>query len=219
MRTTLAFVLAAFALTACGSDNKHAKSAADQPINDPSSAKEDMPAAPAEHKDAADAPAAETPKETQSLAIKIAPMKLTPAKKGKTFEVKADGTITADGKKVAKIAGDQIDATDGSGTIVTVSMDGSLVGQAVKPGLKLDGDDLVSDKGAKLSVGDDGAITATKDGKSETLGKVEGAGASQAKRTAALVAGVLMAPASVTSTPAAAGPAPKASKDTAKTAK
>jgi len=60
MRTTLAFVLAAFALTACAADNKHARSANEPIAEGASSAKEDMPAAPAEHKDAADAPAAET---------------------------------------------------------------------------------------------------------------------------------------------------------------
>ena len=192
-------------LTACAADRKHARSS-EGPIAAESSDKSDMPAAPAEKGAPAESTAATaTPTKTESLAIKIAPMKLTPTKKGKTVEVKKDGTITADGKPVAKIAGDQIDALDGSGTLVTVSMDGSLVGQAIKPGFKLEGDKLVTDKGVEITVGDDGTVTSTKDGKSETLAKVEGG--ADAKRTAVLVATVLVAkPADA---PAPAAPAKK----------
>src|SRR5687768_10765791 len=103
-------------LTACAADRKHGRGS-EAPIANESSDKSDMPAAPAEKSTAAETPAAAqaAPAKTESLAIKIAPMKVTPAKKGKTVEVKKDGTITADGKPVAKIAGDQIDALDGSG--------------------------------------------------------------------------------------------------------
>jgi hypothetical protein len=204
MRTATLFAVASLVvLSACAADRKHARSS-EGPIAAESSDKSDMPAAPTEKGAPAETTAAAeaAPTKTESLAIKIAPMKLTPAKKGKTVEVKKDGTITADGKPVAKIAGDQIDALDGSGTLVTVSMDGSLVGQAIKPGFKLDGDKLVTDKGVEVTVGDDGNVTSTKDGKTETLAKVEGA--ADAKRTAVLVTAVLVAKPSDAPAPAAA---------------
>jgi hypothetical protein len=204
MRTAKLFAVAALvALSACAADRKHARSS-EAPIVAESSKGEDMPAAPAEKTAApSETPAEATPTKSESLAIKIAPMKLTPSKKGKTFEVKKDGTITADGKAVAKISGDQIDALDGSGTLVTVSMDGTLVGQAVRPGLKLEGDKLVSDKGLEVSVGDDGNVTSTSGGKSETLAKVDGG--ADARRTAVLVTTVLVAkPAEAPAAPAAA---------------
>jgi hypothetical protein len=192
MRNAKLFAVAALVvLSACAADRKHARST-ETPIVAEASPASDMPPAPAEKAAPADAPTEEAaPAKTESLAIKIAPMKLVPAKKGKTFEVKKDGTIVADGKAIARISGDQIDSLEGAGTLVTVSMDGSLVGQAVKPGLKLEGDALVSDKGAKVSVADDGNITSTKDGKSETLAKLEGG--ADAKRTAILVTTVLVA--------------------------
>lgn len=202
MRTAkLLAACALFALSACAAERKHARSS-ETPIVAETSPASDMPPAPAEKAAPAEDAAATTTKTSESLAIKISPMKLVPAKKGKTVEVKKDGTITADGKPVAKISGDQIDALDGSGTLVTVSMDGSLIGQAVRPGLKLEGDDLVSDKGAKISVGDDGTVSSTKDGKSETLAKVEGG--ADAKRTAVLVTSVLVAKSADAPTAAAA---------------
>lgn len=214
MRTVkLLAVASLLVLSACAADRKHGRSS-ETPIAEGASDKSDMPAAPAEKTaPTTDAPAdtAAAPAKTETLAIKIAPMKLTPAKKGKTVEVKKDGTITADGKAVAKISGDQIDALDGSGTLVTVSMDGTLVGQGVKPGFKLDGDKLVSDKGAEVTVGDDGNVTSTKDGKSETLAKVEGA--ADAKRTAVLVTTVLVAkPSDAATATAAPAKAPAAKK-------
>ena len=209
MRTAKLLAVASLVvLAACAADRKHGRGT-EAPIANESSEKSDMPAAPTE-KSTGETPAATAeaaPTKTETLAIKIAPMKVTPAKKGKTVEVKKDGTITADGKPVAKIAGDQIDALDGSGTLVTVSMDGTLVGQALKPGFKLDGDKLVTDKGVEVSLGDDGNVTSSKDGKSETLAKVEGG--SDAKRTAVLVTTVLVAKPSDAPAPAAAPAAGK----------
>ena len=140
---------------------------------------------------------------TQSGVIQIAAMKLVPAKKAKDdkpVELKADGTIVVDGKPFAKVAGDQVDALDGGGTLVTVGVDGSLVGQAVKPGFKFDGDDLVTDTGAKLSIGDDGTITMAKDDKAETLGRLEGG--EKAKRAALIVIVLTMKPTATASPPA-----------------
>lgn len=203
MRTVkLVAVASLLVLSACAADRKHGRSS-ETPVAAESSEKSDMPATPAEKGASPETAAADAkPAKTESLAIKIAPMKLTPAKKGKTVEVKKDGTITADGKAVAKISGDQIDALDGSGTLVTVSMDGTLVGQAIKPGFKLDGDKLVSDKGVEVTVGDDGNVTSTKDGKSETLAKLEGG--ADARRTAVLITTILVAKPSEAPAPAAA---------------
>jgi hypothetical protein len=192
-------------LSACAADRKQGRSS-ETPIAAESSDKSDMPEGAAEKAAATPNEASAGATKTESLAIKNAPMKLTPAKKGKTVEVKMDGTITADGKPVAKIAGDQIDALDGSGTLVTVSMDGTLVGQAVSPGLKLDGDKLVSDKGIEVTLGDDGNVTSTAGGKSETIAKVEGG--AEARRTAVLVTAVRVArPTEPAAAPAAAKPA------------
>jgi hypothetical protein len=192
MRTlkALSAVAVLAVLQACGGEPKPAHSP--EPTLTSDSSQADMPAAPA---DKASEPATEDKPgaDAQSGIIKVAAMKLVPAKKGKddkAVELKADGTITVDGKPFAKVAGDQVDALDGGGTLVTVGIDGSLVGQAVKPGFKFDGDDLVTDTGAKLSIGDDGTLTSTKDDKAETLGKLEGG--EQAKRAALIVAVLTM---------------------------
>ena len=50
---------------------------------------------------------------------------------------------------------------------------------------------LVSDKGAEVTLGDDGNVVSTKDGKTETLAKVEGG--ADARRTAVLVTTILVA--------------------------
>lgn len=210
MRTAplLSIAAAVVLLSACGGERKHAKSA-EAPVVVGDSSQADMPPPPEKTSEtaSADGKNATAPAETPSLAIKIAPMKITPAQKGKALEVKADGTITSGGKTVAKIAGDQVDAVDDSGTLVTVSMDGSLVGQAVKPGLKLEGNDLVGDDGTKLSMSDDGSISSERNGKSAVVAKVEGG--ADAKRTAVLVTALLM---SAQALPAPAAPSAKKAK-------
>lgn len=206
------------AAVACGNDPPAKSPDSTTAITETSSTKEDMPAPPAKDVEAAaaPAPAADTSAAAAPTAggvIKLANLKITPAKKGgkdKPIELKDDGTVNVDGKPAAKIKGDEVNSTHGT-SMLTVGVDGSLVGNGVKPGFKFEGDDLVTEGGAKLSVGDDGAITATKDGKTETLAKAEN-GAS-AKR-AALVATVLWltVPATYTAAPkaAAAGAAPGA---------
>lgn len=192
-------------LAACGGEKKPAQ--APEPVVGANSGQADMPPSPSEK--SGEAAPGEQPKtnaaETQSLAIKVAPMKLVPAKPGKNdkpVEVKADGSINVGGKTVAKISGDQVDATDGSGTLVTVGMDGSLVGQGIKPGFKFVGDELQGENGTKLSIGDDGTINATnKDGKSEVMGKLEGG--EKAKRAGVLVALLMVMAKPVETTPPA----------------
>lgn len=186
---TLSTVSLFVVLSACGGEPKPAKSADNAGITE-TSAKEDMPP-PAPTEVAAGAP---TPGEASAGAaggvIKLAAMKVTPAKKGSSVELKDDGSVIVDGKPAAKIKGDQVDSTGGT-SMLTVGVDGSLVGNGVKPGFKFEGDDVVTESGAKLSIGEDGAITATKDGKSEAIGKADGG--AKAKR-AALVLAVLYLP-------------------------
>jgi hypothetical protein len=175
------------AAAACGGEPKPANSP--ESITE-TSTKEDMPPPPAKEGDAPAAPAADTTSGPGAAGgmIKLVAMKLTPAKKGKNdkpIELKEDGTVLIDGKPAAKIKGDQVDSTGGT-SMLTVGVDGSLVGNGVQPGFKFDGDDLVTENGVKLSVGDDGTITASKDGKSEAFAKAEGGAAS--KRAALIVA-------------------------------
>ncbi len=105
----------------------------------------------------------------------------------KPIELKADGEVLYDGKPVAKISGDQMADTTGN-TLVTVGVDGSLVGNGVKPGMKFAGDELTTDTGVKIAIADDGTINGTKDGKTEAIGKVEGG--TTAKRAALIVVAV-----------------------------
>lgn len=190
----LTFVLVTSVLVACGGDPKGAHSPESGSGITETSAKEDMPPPPSspskeDPKDSAPTSAKPEPAAAGGV-IKVAAIKLTPAKKGahdKAVELKADGTITVDGKPAAKIKGDEVDSIEGT-SMLTVGVDGSLVGNGVKPGYKFEGDDVVLESGSKLSVGEDGSVTLTRDGKPEVVGKAEGGGS--AKR-AALVLSVL----------------------------
>lgn len=195
------------ALVACGGETKPAKSP--EPVVGANDSKSDMPDMNGGKDSPADkdngkgndkkAEKAEDKGGPGGGMLTVAAMKWAPAKKGKSdkaLEVKQDGTVTLDGKPAAKIAGDQMQDATGS-TLVTVGVDGSLVGAGVKPGLKFQGDELTAESGAKVSVGEDGTVTLAKaDGKSEPLGKFEG-GAS-AKRAALLVTAMWLMPADAT---------------------
>ncbi len=207
------------ALVACGGETKPAK--APEPVVGANDGKADMPpghdkadesTADKDHgKGNDDKAEKKAEKGPGGGMIAVAAMKFTPAKKGKAdkaVEVKQDGTVTVDGKAAAKIAGDQMQDATG-GTLVTVGVDGSLVGSGVKPGLKFQGDELTAESGAKVTVGEDGTVTLAKaDGKSEPLGKFEG-GAS-AKRAALLVTAMWLMPADATKADAKAADAKKA---------
>lgn len=181
------------AATACGGGSKPAEAPESNAGITETSAKEDMPPPPANESDAPAAPATDTAAKNAGPAggvIKLAAMKLTPVKKGskdKPVELKADGSVTIDGKPAATIKGDSVDSSGGT-SMLTVGIDGSLVGNGVQPGYKFEGDELVNENGTKLSVDDEGTISVTKDGKSEPLVKAEGGAAS---KRAALVATVL----------------------------
>jgi hypothetical protein len=209
-------------LAACGAAEKKPANTADAIPTSGDATAEDMPAPPSE-KSGEVTPATDATKTAEAPqaggVIKIAPMKLVPAKKGKNdkaVELASDGTITADGQAVAKIAGDQVDAVDGRGTLLTIGLDGSLVGQSVKKGFKFSGDELANEAGVKVVIGDDGAINYTDaKGKTDVLGKLEGG--EKAKRAAALVAVLMLVsdpqdrpqPAPTTASPAATKPAKK----------
>lgn len=194
--STKSFVVASvlalsFVTAACGAEKKPASAPESTSGITETSTQEDMPPPPA--KEAAAPAPTETKAEGPGAAggvIKVAAMKLSPLKKGKDkpVELKDDGSVTIDGKPAAKFKGDSVDSSGGT-SMLTVGVDGSLVGNGVQPGYKFDGDDLVHESGAKLSVSDDGKVSITKDGKTEALAKVEG-GAASAKR-AALIATVL----------------------------
>jgi hypothetical protein len=147
------------------------------------------PPAPKDGEEAAgDAPATTDAKGPEGGMLAVAAMAFEPAKKGKAdkpLALAADGTISVEGKPAGKIAGDEVQDASGA-NLLTVGVDGSLVGAGVTPGTKFEGDELVTDKGTRLAVTEDGTLTATTDGKSETLGKFEGG--AKAKRAALLVA-------------------------------
>jgi hypothetical protein len=196
----------ALSAAACGGEPKPASSPETNAGAAEPTAKEDMPPPPAETATAAPAEAKPEGPGAAGGVIKVVAMKISPAKKGKDkpVELKDDGTVTIDGKPAAKIKADSVDSSGGT-SMVTVGVDGSLVGNGVKPGYKFDGDDLVHESGVKLSVADDGTINMTKDGKTEPLAKADGKAAS-AKR-AALIATVLWmtVPSGAAAKPAAAG--------------
>jgi hypothetical protein len=206
---TIASLIAALTL-ACGSDKKAKSPESNSGITETSS-QPDMPPAPSKEDPTAKSAGDKDPSTTTGPAggmIPLAALKVVPAKKekpsgkdksattansanaaDKAIELKADGTVLYDGKAVAKIAGDQVQDTTGN-TLVTVGVDGSLVGNGVKAGMKFQGEDLVTEGGNKLSIADDGTLNATKDGKTEAIGKVEGG--TTAKRAALIVVAVWM---------------------------
>lgn len=202
--TSLALSLAALA---CGGDNPPAKAPESTAGITEQGAKEDMPAPPTKEADAtkaaddkAAADKASTEKAAPSGMIALAAIKITP-KKGKAVELKADGNVNVDGKPLAKIAGDQVNDVGGP-TLLTVGVDGGLVGSGVKGGPKFQGDELVLENGNKLSVADDGTLNLVKaDGKTEALAKTDG-GAAQ-KRTTLILAALWLLPADAAKAPAA----------------
>lgn len=198
MKTRL-FLTSAFTLslaaTACGGNTKPAEIPENNAGIIETSAKEDMPPPPASEGEAPTTTATATTDAAENAGpnggvIKLAAMKLTPIKKGskdKPVELKEDGTVTIDGKPAATIKGDSVDSSSGT-SMLTVGVDGSLVGNGVQPGYKFEGDELVNENGSKLTVDDEGTVSMTKDGKREPIVKAEGGAAS---KRAALVATVL----------------------------
>lgn len=191
MRLGIASVLvvcSSLLVAACGGDGKRVRSPEMDDVLADNSTEEDMPPPPVKEADLSSAEVVEGPGAAGGM-IKLAPMTFTPAKKGQTgsIELKEDGTVLIDGKPAAAIKGDQVDSTGGT-SMLTVGVDGSLVGNGVSSAMKFEGDDVVTESGIRLSVGEDGTITASKDGKTETIATVENGAASP---RAALIVAVL----------------------------
>jgi len=191
MRTILSAGLVSLAL-ACGGEPKPAREP--EPVIGANDGKADMPDPSGSKESPADHDRGKGKDEKVEAAgpgggmLTAAAMKWVPAKKGAnaaTYEVKADGTILVSGKPKGKISGDQV-LDDTGATLVTISVDGSLVGPSFTgSNAKLKGDDrLVSDE-TVLAIADDGTVKATRHGKEETVGKFEGA--TPASKRAALV--------------------------------
>lgn len=118
-------------------------------------------------------------------SITVAPITLTLTKERvKRIELKADGSIMADGKKVGMVSGADVKDTSG-GTLFTVLADGSLKGDDLpNSNMRVVGDELVrGDK--RVTVADDGTIVVVGKGGVETVGKIDKGG--RQKRTAVLM--------------------------------
>lgn len=205
-RTKISGILfASFLVAACGGENPEPKTPETE-ATPAASAPADMPPASGEKTATETAPApADKPVEKAAPApekpsLAVAAMKFTPKAKGKKLEVKADGSVVADGKAAGKIAGDHIEDSSGK-ALVTLGTDGSLSGDNLKPGAKVSGDEVVADDGSKVSVGDDGTVTVQDGaGKPQQVGKFDNVGS--AKKTAALVVVAWMMPAKAAAAPA-----------------
>lgn len=204
-----AVLFASFVLAACGGDKPEVKAPEGETPAVASNAPADMPAPASTTADKpadkpADAPADKPAAAPEKPSLAVAAMKFTPKAKGKKIEVKADGSVMADGKAAGKIAGDHIEDASGK-ALVTLGTDGALAGEGLKAGAKMSGDDVVAEDGSKVTVGDDGTVT-VQDGakKPEQVGKFENVGS--AKKTAALIVVAWMMP------KAAAAPAKPADK-------
>jgi len=134
----------------------------------------------------ADAPA--TPADqatTPGPAIHIGAFTASMAKdKYKKVELRADGSIWADGKKIAMISGSDIKDASG-GTLFTVLSDGRLKGDDLPSAkMRVESDGLVRGEN-KVTVADDGTIMLVKKSGVETIGKIDKGARDQ--RTAVLV--------------------------------
>jgi hypothetical protein len=195
-----ALLFASLLVAACGGDKPEPKTpetettpaaAATTDMPAPSGDKTGTDTAATGDKPAGDATTTPAPApEKPSLAV--AAMKFTPKAKGKKIEVKADGSVMADGKAAGKIAGDHIEDSSGK-ALVTLGTDGALSGDNLKAGAKVSGDDVVADDGSKVTVGDDGTVTVQDGaGKPHAVGKFDNVGT--AKKTAALIVMAWMMP-------------------------
>ena len=153
--------------------------------------------------------------------LTIMPMKAVMTTKGKqhTLELKADGSLLADGKAAGKITGAEMDDKDGT-AIVMVNGDDTITinGLTKSSGIpKFNAQDAIEVGGATIiSIADDGNVTLVgPDGKPDTKGKMKFTGFKPgARRTAALIVFGLLVPTRTSVTAigtasAASSPAPK----------
>jgi hypothetical protein len=130
-------------------------------------------------------------------------LKLSPTNantKLKSVQVKADGSITGDGKALGKIAHNEIKDPAGA-TVYKVLTDGTVTGAGVNKKIKFnDKDELVGEGGLKITIAEDGTATLDRGGKSEPAPlKIEGVSAKNRRAAILLVSYLLFTPAKTTS--------------------
>jgi TonB-like protein len=110
------------------------------------------------------------------------------------IEILEDGTIAYQGEAVATIAPDRIHSADGA-LLAQVASDGSVSGKFVEAGVRFDGDELVRGDGTRLAIDAAGEVRASRAGAPPvSIGRWSRVGS--ARRTAILVALLVMSPAS-----------------------
>ena len=75
----------------------------------------------------------------------------------KKLELKADGSIVADGKKIAMVSGDEVDDVDGK-MVFQIMSDGSLQGELLQNGKAVVKDNAIALGARKIAISDDGTI-------------------------------------------------------------
>jgi hypothetical protein len=197
------------------------------PANAGSASDTQPPSAPASS-------AATAPSVSASATVSVAPMppatpltviamKATISQGGKqhTLELKADGSLLADGKAAAKITGAEMDDANGQ-AIVSVNGDNTLKisGQTSQSSVaKLNDSDAIEVNGATIiSVADDGTVTLVgADGKPDKSGKMKFSGFKPtARRTACVIVFGMLIPMKMTSTVSLSSPPPATSAAPAK---
>ena len=152
------------------------------------------------------APPPETPKPTiTASAFKITPNKGT---KAKSVEVKADGSIMADGKADGKFTASELQDAEGK-TVATVAQDGTISSPTMTATAKFnDKNDIEVDGKPVITIGDDGIVKiADAKGKAQPAPvKVEGLSADGRRAAALVVMEYLFKPVAAKSAPPAATP-------------
>jgi hypothetical protein len=102
------------------------------------------------------APVVSTATPTPPPPLVVAACKVVSGKH--TLELKDDGSVVADGKAGAKFVGAELQDLTGK-TLVAVAADGTIKAEDMQKSLKFNAKDEVEiEGGAKISVGDDGAV-------------------------------------------------------------
>ena len=147
---------------------------------------------------------------------------MTQGAKSHTLELKADGTLVADGKPVGKITGAEMDDSNGK-MIAAVQGDNTIkfdTAGGTQTGVPKfnDKDAIEVDGKVAISIADDGTVTVMgADGKPDTKGKMKFAGFKPtARRTACLLVFGMFIPSKATSTVTAVSASPAVSAAPAK---
>lgn len=145
------------------------------------------------------------PPEEPPPALVYEGLKITATKgKLKTIEVKADGTIVADGKTIGSFSKNEL--RDESGTAVySVAKDGTVGGKDVnKKASFSSSDELQSEDGSKLTVDDKGTVNWMKSNGKNEPAPLKIAGVNAKNRRAAILLVVYLTMSVATKAPAAA---------------